>query len=65
VHAANHPDSPSARVAVGYGAPVDQLHVARLTFTQTRPDVIEQIRREHVAAVADAAGTKYVRLQSG
>jgi hypothetical protein len=65
VHAANRPDTPSARVAGGHGTTVDQLHVAHLTLTETRPDVIEQIRREYFAAAADAAEPKYVRLQSG
>ena len=42
-----------------------QLQAADLTLDETRPDVIEQIRREHFAAAAYAAETKCVRLQSG
>jgi 5-methyltetrahydrofolate--homocysteine methyltransferase len=71
-------DTLAKRVMVGDGAMGTQLQAADLTLddfnhlegcneilNETRPDVIEQIRREHFAAAADAAETKYVRLQSG
>jgi 5-methyltetrahydrofolate--homocysteine methyltransferase len=71
-------DTLAKRVMVGDGAMGTQLQAADLTLddfndlegcseilNETRPDVIEQIHREHFAAAADAAETKCVRLQSG
>ena len=58
-------DTLSKRVMVGDGAMGTQLQAADLTLDDTRPDVIETIHRNYFEAGADAAETKYVRLQSG